>query len=92
METTKGVIRIIKLASTPTEYDEYYYLSSIGFDNNGSLIAQRTSNILNAMMFKYDTLFKSENDKITALVNFVKTCYIPKRVYKIEFIPVKFTY
>ena len=29
MNSTKGVIRIIKLASNQNEYDEYYYLTDV---------------------------------------------------------------
>ena len=42
MNSTKGVIRIIKLASNPNEYDEYYYLSDVSTDINSHLMARIT--------------------------------------------------
>ena len=51
MNSTKGVIRIIKLASNPNEYDEYYYLTDVSTDINSHLMVRITGNIWDAMKF-----------------------------------------
>ena len=92
MNSTKGVIRIIKLASNPNEYDEYYYLTDVSTDINSHLMARITGNIWNAMKFIYNSPIEDEVKRINSLIEFVKICFTPIKRYKIEFIPIKLDY
>ena len=92
MNSTKGVIRIIKLASNPNEYDEYYYLTDVSTDINSHLMARITGNIWDAMKFIYNSPNEDEIKRINSLIEFVKVCFIPRKRYKIEFIPIKLDY
>ena len=92
MNSTKGVIRIIKLASNPNEYDEYYYLTDVSTDINSHLMARITGNIWDAMKFIYNSLNEDEVKRINSLIEFVKVCFTPIKRYKIEFIPIKLDY
>ena len=92
MNSTKGVIRIIKKAEYSHEYDEIYYLSDVTTDINGHLIARNTGNIWDAMMFHGEFLSADEKKRIDALIEFVKTCYTPKKRYSIEFITINLNY
>lgn len=92
MNSTKGVIRIIKLASNPNEYDEYYYLTDVSTDINSHLMTRITGNIWNAMKFIYNSLNEDEVKRINSLIEFVKVCFTPIKRYKIEFIPIKLDY
>lgn len=92
MNSTKGVIRIIKLASNPNEYDEYYYLTDVSTDINSHLMARITGNIWNAMKFIYNSPIEDEVKRINSLIEFVKVCFTPIKRYKIEFIPIKLDY
>lgn len=91
MDSTKGVIRIIKKADYPSGYDEHYYFADVVTDINGHLMARNTSNIWDAMKFMWNSPF-DENKRISSLIEFVKTCYTPKKNYIIEFIPVELKY
>lgn len=92
MNSTKGVIRIIKLASNPNEYDEYYYLTDVSTDINSHLMARITGNIWDAMKFIYNSPNEDEVERINSLIEFVKVCFTPRKLYKIEFIPIKLDY
>ena len=92
MNSTKGVIRIIELASNPNEYDEYYYLTDVSTDINSHLMARITGNIWNAMKFIYNSPIEDEVKRINSLIEFVKVCFTPIKRYKIEFIPIKLDY
>ena len=92
MNSTKGVIRIIKLASNPNEYDEYYYLADVSTDINSHLMARITGNIWDAMKFIYNSLNEDEVKRINSLIEFVKVCFTPRKRYTIEFIPIKLDY
>lgn len=92
MNSTKGVIRIIKLASNPNEYDEYYYLTDVSTDINSHLMARITSNIWDAMKFIYNSPIEDEVKRINSLIEFVKVCFTPRKRYKIEFISIKLDY
>ena len=92
MNSTKGVIRIIKLASNPNEYDEYYYLTDVSTDINSHLMARITGNIWDAMKFIYNSPNEDEVKRINSLIEFVKVCFTPIKRYKIEFIPIKLDY
>lgn len=92
MNSTKGVIRIIKLASNPNEYDEYYYLTDVSTDINSHLMTRITGNIWNAMKFIYNSPIEDEVKRINSLIEFVKVCFTPIKRYKIEFIPIKLDY
>lgn len=92
MNSTKGVIRIIKLASNPNEYDEYYYLTDVSTDINSHLMTRITGNIWNAMKFIYNSPIEDEVKRINSLIEFVKVCFTPVKRYKIEFIPIKLDY
>ena len=75
MNSTKGVIRIIKLASNQNEYDEYYYLTDVSKDINSHLMARITGNIWNAMKFIYNSPIEDEVKRINSLIEFVKVCF-----------------
>ena len=92
MNSTKGVIRIIKLASNSNEYDEYYYLSDVSTDIDSHLMARITGNIWDAMKFIYNSPNEDEVKRINSLIEFVKVCFTPIKRYKIEFIPIKLDY
>lgn len=92
MNSIKGVIRIIKLASNPNEYDEYYYLADVTIDTDYHLMAQITGNIWDAMKFIYNSPNDDEVKRINSLIEFVKVCFTPRKRYKIEFIPIKLDY
>lgn len=92
MNSTKGVIRIIKLASNPNEYDEYYYLTDVSTDINSHLMTRITGNIWDAMKFIYNSPIEDEVKRINSLIEFVKVCFTPIKRYKIEFIPIKLDY
>ena len=92
MNSTKGVIRIIKLSSNPNEYDEYYYLTDVSTDINSHLMARITGNIWDAMKFIYNSPIEDEVKRINSLIEFVKVCFTPIKRYKIEFIPIKLDY
>ena len=92
MNSTKGVIRIIKLASNPNEYDQYYYLTDVSTDINSHLMARITGNIWDAMKFIYNSPIEDEVKRINSLIEFVKVCFTPIKRYKIEFIPIKLDY
>ena len=92
MNSTKGVIRIIKLASNSNEYDEYYYLSDVSTDIDSHLMARITGNIWDAMKFIYNSLNEDEVKRINSLIEFVKVCFTSRKRYKIEFIPIKLDY
>ena len=92
MINTKGVIRIIKLASNPNEYDEYYYFADIATDTYSHLMARITGNVWDAMKFVWDSTNDDERKRIASLIEFVKTCFTPKKRYKIEFVPITIEY
>ena len=92
MDSTKGVIRIIKKADYPGGYDEHYYFADVVTDINGHLMARNTSNIWDAMKFMWNSLNDDENKRINSLIEFVKICYTPKKNYIIEFIPIELKY
>ena len=92
MNSTKGVIRIIKLASNPNEYDEYYYLADVATDTDYHLMSRITGNIWDAMKFIYNSPNDDEVKRINSLIEFVKVCFTPRKQYKIEFIPIKLDY
>lgn len=92
MDSTKGVIRIIKKADHPDGYDEHYYFADVVTDINGHLMARNTSNIWDAMKFIYVYTNNDEWKRISSLIEFVKTCYTPKKNYIIEFIPIELKY
>ena len=92
MNSTKGVIRIIKLASNPNEYDEYYYLTDVSTDIDSHLMARITGNIWDAMKFIYNSPNEDEVKRINSLIEFGKVCFTPRKRYKIEFIPIKLGY
>ena len=92
MNSTKGVIRIIKLASNPNEYDEYYYFADVSVDIDSHLMTRITGNIWDAMKFIYYSSNEDEVKRINSLIEFVKTCFIPKKRYKIEFVPITIEY
>jgi len=92
MDSTKGVIRIIKKADHPDGYDEHYYFADVVTDINGHLMARNTSNIWDAMKFIYVYTNNDEWRRISSLIEFVKTCYTPKKNYIIEFIPIELKY
>ncbi len=92
MTSEKGVIRIIKKADHYNGYDEYYYFADVTVDINGHLMARNTSNIWDAMKFIYVYKNDDEYRRINSLIEFIKTCYTPKKNYVIEFIPINLTY
>ena len=92
MNSTKGVIRIIKLASNPNEYDAYYYLLDVSTDIDSHLMARITGNIWDAMKFIYNSPNEDEVKRINSLIEFVKVCCTPRKCYKIEFIPITIEY
>lgn len=93
MESSKSVIRIIKKADHPDGYDEHYYLSEVTTDVDGHLVAHCTGNIWNAMKFKsVHHCSEDEIDRIEALLNFVKTCYTPRKNYQIQTISLNLLY
>ena len=92
MNSTKGVIRIIKMANNPNEYDEYYYLTDVSTDINSHLMARITGNIWDAMKFIYNSPNEDEIKRINSLIEFVKVYFTPRKRYKIEFIPIKLDY
>jgi hypothetical protein len=78
MNSTKGVVRIIKLASNPNEYDEYYYLADVSTDIDSHLMTRITGNIWDAMKFIYNSPNEDEVKRINSLIEIVKVCFIPK--------------
>ena len=92
MINEKGVIRIIKKADHPNGYDEHYYFVDVAVDIYGHLMASNSSNIWDAMKFMWNSHNEDENRRINSLIEFIKTCYTPKKNYIIEFIPISLTY
>lgn len=93
MNNTKGVIRIIVLASNPNEYDQYYYFYDVNVDMDYHVMARITGNVWDAMKFIWDsTTNDDECKRIESLIEFVKTCFTPKKQYKIEFVPITIEY
>ena len=92
MDSTKGVIRIIKKADHPNGYDAHYYFTDVAVDINGHLMARNTSNIWDAMKFIWNSPNEDERNRIESLIEFVETCYLHKKRYKIEFIPITIEY
>lgn len=92
MTSEKGVIRIIKKADHPNGYDAHYYFADVVVDINGHLMARNTSNIWDAMKFMYVYTTNDEYRRINSLIEFIKTCYTPKKNYIIEFIPITLNY
>lgn len=92
MNNIKGVIRIIKKGTMASMYDQHYYFASVETDNDYHLMATLTTDIWQAKKFKYDLRFTDEMKRVNALVDFVKTCYTPKKDYQIEFIPINLEY
>lgn len=92
MNSTVGVIKIIKKADVPYGYDEHYYFSEVDIDKNGHLMASCTGNIWSAKKFMYNPNFEDEMNRINALIEFIKVCYQPKKKYIIEFIPITLNY
>ena len=76
MNSTKGVIRIIKLASNPNEYDEYYYLTDVSTDINSHLMTRITGNIWDAMKFIYNSLNEDEVKRINISTTNMATRHI----------------
>jgi len=91
METTKYVISIIKMPDSINGYEEHYYFLDVALDKDGHLIARSTGNIWDAMKFNYG-LNIDETKRILSLIEFIKTCYIPKKKYKISIIPITLNY
>ena len=92
MNSTKGVIRIIVLASNSHEYDQYYYFADINVDTNSHVMARITGNVWDAMKFVWDSTNDDERKRIASLIEFIKTCFTPKKRYKIEFVPITIEY
>ena len=92
MTSKKGVIRIIKQATSFNEYDEYYYVTDIITDIDGHLMARITGNVWDAMKFIWNSPIEDECNRIESLVKFIKTCFTPKKRYKIEFVPITIEY
>jgi len=92
MSSKKGVIRIISKSDYIHGYDTHYYFSDIKIDNDGHLMAGCTTNVWEAMKFIYNPDFKDEMNRINSLIEFIKTCYIPKKKYTVEFIPIELKY
>ena len=92
MNNTKGVIRIIKLVSNANEYDEYYYFADVNVDKYSHIMARITGNVWDAMKFVWNSTNDDERKRIASLIEFVKTCFTPKKRYKIEFIPITIEY
>ena len=92
MNNTKGVIRIIVLASNSNEYDQYYYFADVNVDTDSHVMARITGNVWDAMKFVWDSANDDERKRIASLIEFVKTCFIPKKRYKIEFVPITIEY
>jgi len=92
MNSTKGVIRIIVLASNSNEYDQYYYFADVNVDTDSHLMARITGNVWDAMKFVWDSTNDDERKRIASLIEFVKTCFTPKKRYKIEFVPITIEY
>ena len=92
MTSEKGVIRIIKQATSFNEYDEYYYVADITTDIDGHLMARNTGNIWDAMKFIWNSPNEDERNRIESLIKFVETCYLPRKKYVVEFIPITIEY
>ena len=92
MINEKGVIRIKSRAISFNEYDEYYYVADITTDIDGHLMARNTRNIWDAMKFIWDSPNEDERNRIESLIKFVKTCYLPRKKYVVEFIPITIEY
>lgn len=92
MNNTKGVIRIIVLASNSNEYDQYYYFADVNVDTDSHVMARITGNVWDAMKFVWDSTNDDERKRIASLIEFVKTCFTPKKRYKIEFVPITIEY
>ena len=92
MNNTKGVIRIIVLASNSNEYDQHYYFADVNVDTDSHLMARITGNVWDAMKFVWDSTNDDERKRIASLIEFVKTCFTPKKRYKIEFVPITIEY
>ena len=92
MNNTKGVIRIIVLASNSNEYDQYYYFTDVNVDTDSHVMARITGNVWDAMKFVWDSTNDDERKRIASLIEFVKTCFTPKKRYKIEFVPITIEY
>ena len=86
MNSTTGVIRIIKKADHPNGYDEHYYFDSVDTDSDHLLMVRVTASIWNAKKFVYRGS-EEQKKRINSLLDFVKTCF-PKKQYDVEFIPV----
>ena len=92
MNSTTGVIRIIVLASNSNEYDQYYYFADVNVNTDSHLMARITGNVWDAMKFVWDSTNDDERKRIASLIEFVKTCFTPKKRYKIEFVPITIEY
>ena len=92
MTSEKGVIRIIKQALTTDEYDEHYYFTKMTFDSNGNLSCQISGNIWEATKFNYVYVNNDEWCRISKLIEFIEACFLPKKNYVIEFIPITLNY
>ena len=87
METIKYVISIIKMPDSINGYEEHYYFLDVALDKDGHLIARSTGNIWDAMKFINYEVNNDEAKRILSLIEFIKTCYTPKKKYKIAIKP-----
>jgi len=92
MESTKGVIRVTKLAEHYNGYDEIYYFTDVAIDVDSHLMARISGNVFDAMKFIWNTPNEDEQMRINSLINFVKTCFKPSKKFKIEFVPLTIIY
>lgn len=92
MENVKSVIRVIKKAEYPGGYDDHYYFTDVTVDIDNHLMARISGNIWDAMKFQYNSMNNDETQRINGLIEFIKTCFTPKKNYKIELIPIKLEY
>ena len=90
MENVKGVIRVIKHNSDG--YDDHYYFTDVAVDIDNHLMARISGNIWDAMKFQYNSMNNDETQRINSLIEFIKTCFTPKKNYKIELIPITLSY
>ena len=92
MESSKGVIQVIRKASHPTGYDEIYYLSEFGVDEYGKIFTNLTGDVWKAQHFAWENVLnKYEQDRIDKIVELVRISF-PKKEYNIEFKPITLTY
>lgn len=92
MESTKGVIRILKNAEYLHGYDIHYYFAGLDVDKNGNITAKCTNNIWDAIRFRCDMLSENDKNRINSLIEFIRNCYLPKQDYLIELIEIKLVY